>query len=198
MPVYINYSFIKRVSQKWRWAVVVIYTLTIYISLPFGPTFWRFVLRQWGNSINYLGWFLVFVSGAYFLIYLIFRREEKKPSVYIAFFFISLACLAILKYMCCTGAERLHLLMYGILSCIVFWALKNEVKKTRVYLYTTILAFSLGLTDEIIQGFLPMRVFDVKDILMNWLSSGMGELFIAFVLEPDINPMLPKRQAAKQ
>ncbi len=79
MPVYINYGFIKRVSRKWRWAVVVIYTLTIYISLPFVPTFWRFVLRQWGNSINYLGWFLVFVSGVYFLIHLIFQREEKNP-----------------------------------------------------------------------------------------------------------------------
>jgi glycopeptide antibiotics resistance protein len=55
-----------------------------------------------------------------------------------------------------------------------------------VYLYTTILVFLLGLIDESIQSILPMRVFDVKDILMNWLSCGMAELFIAFVLKPNI------------
>lgn len=76
--------------------------------------------------------------------------------------------------------------MYGILGSVVFWAFKNEVKKTRVYLYTTILVFLLGVIDEVIQGMLTMRVFDVKDILMNWLSAGMAELFIAFVLKPNI------------
>ena len=91
MSVYINYSFIKRVSQKWRWGVVVIYTLTIYISLPFGPMFWRFVLRQWGNSINYLGWFLVFVSGAYFLIHLSFREKKKTLGLYCLLF--NIPCL---------------------------------------------------------------------------------------------------------
>lgn len=106
--------------------------------------------------------------------------------MYVAFFLISFAYILILKYMCSTGPERFHPLIYGILSCIIFWAFKNDVKKSRVYLYTTILVFLLGVIDESIQGLLPMRVFAVKDILMNWLSAGMAELFIAFVLKPNI------------
>lgn len=187
MPIHVDYDFIKKISRIWRWIVVVIYTSAMYIFLPFGPRFWRFVLSQWGNSINYLGLFLVCVVGAYFLVYLIFQRQEKKFSVYFSFFLISITCLAILKYMCINGAERFHLLLYGILSCITFWALKLDLKKNKIYIFTTILVFSLGITDELIQGALPMRVFDVRDIFMNWLSSGMGELFIAFVLKPDID-----------
>ena len=186
MALYINYNFIKKISQEWRWGIVAIYTLAMYIFLPFGPRFWRFVLGQWGHSINYLGLFLVCVLGAYFLVYLIFQKQAKEVSVYFAFFLISISCLAILKYMCSTGPERFHLLMYGILSCIIFWALKLDVKGGKAYFYTILLACLLGTTDELIQGLLPMRTFDVKDILMNWLSSGMGELFIAFVLRPDL------------
>jgi len=186
MALYINHGFIKKISQEWRWGIVAIYTLALYAFLPFGPRFWRFVLGQWGHSINYLGLFLVCVLGAYFLVYLIFRKHVKEISVYFAFFLISISCLAILKYMCSTGPERFHLLMYGILGCIIFWALKLDVKNKRVYFYTTLLVFLLGTIDELIQGLLPMRVFDVKDICMNCLSGGMGELFIAFVLRPDV------------
>jgi len=186
MAMSINYGFIKKVSLEWRWGIVAIYTGAIYAFLPFGTAFWVYVLRQWGNSVNYLGLFFVCVLGTYFLIYLIFQKQVKKVSVYLAFFAISGACLALLKYMCVAGAERFDLLLYGILSVIVFWALKLHAKRSRIYLYTIILAFLLGAIDEFIQGILPMRVFDVRDIFMNWLSSGMGELFIIFVLRPNI------------
>ncbi|TVM00900.1 MAG: hypothetical protein CV087_11450 [Candidatus Brocadia sp. WS118] len=162
------------------------YTAAIYAFLPFGPAFWRYVLGHWGSELNYLGVFLACLVGIYFLVYLLFQKQEKNIPVYIAYFFISLACLALLKYMCVCGAERFHLLMYGVLSCMVFWSLKLDIKSKRIYLYTTLLVFLLGAIDELIQGILPMRVFDVRDIFMNWLSSGMGELFIAFVLRPNV------------
>ncbi|MBI2470893.1 MAG: VanZ family protein [Planctomycetes bacterium] len=191
MALSINYGFIKKVSLEWRWGIVAIYTGAIYAFLPFGTAFWVYVLRQWGNSINYLGLVITCVLGTYFLIYLIFQKQVKKLSVYLAFFAISCACLALLKYMCVAGAERFHLLLYGILSVIVFWALKLHAKGNRIYLYTIILVFLLGAIDEFIQGVLPMRVFDTRDIFMNWLSSGMGELFIIFVLRPNITIHTP-------
>lgn len=191
MAISINYGFIKKVSLEWRWGIVAIYTGAIYAFLPFGTAFWGFVLNHWGSSINYLGLFFVCVLGAYFLIYLIFQKQVKKLSVYISFFAISCVCLALLKYMCVAGAERFHLLLYGILSVIVFWAFKLHAKGNRIYLYTITLAFLLGATDEFIQGILPMRVFDIRDIFMNWLSSGMGELFIIFVLRPNITIHTP-------
>jgi len=98
MALYMNHDFVKNVSQKWRWGIVAIYTLAIYAFLPFGPRFWKFVLRQWGDSINYLGWFFILVLGTYFLLHLIFQRNEKDPFIYLAFFLISLTCIAILKY----------------------------------------------------------------------------------------------------
>ncbi|OHB34912.1 MAG: hypothetical protein A2Y08_02980 [Planctomycetes bacterium GWA2_40_7] len=162
------------------------YTFAIYAFLPFGTVFWRYVLKHWGSGINYLGLFCVCVLGLYFLIYLIFQKHIRQFSVYIAFFVISAGCLVVLRYLCVAGAERFHLLLYGILSALIFWALKLDVKNKRIYLYTAIIGLALGTIDELIQGILPSRVFDVRDIFMNWLSIGMGVLFVIFVLRPDI------------
>lgn len=124
--------------------------------------------------------------GACFLFFLIVRKKTKSISVYAAFFFISLACLALLKYMCVAGAERFHLLLYGILSGVLFWTLRIDVKNKFIYVYITLLVCLIGAVDEFIQAMLPMRCFDVRDIVMNWFSGGLGELFIAFVLHPSL------------
>lgn len=166
---------------------MVLYTSALYTFLPFGPRFWKAVSYQFGNSSNYLGLFFTCFLGACFLVYLVFQKQERRASVYVSFFLISLICLLELKYLCVTGAERFHVLMYGILACVVFWAFKLSIKNKTIYIYTTILSCFLGVVDEAIQDFLPMRFFDMKDILMNCLSCGMGTLFILFVLRPELN-----------
>jgi len=76
------------------------------------------------------------------------------------------------------------LLLYGILSGVLFWTLRIDVKNKLIYVYITLLVCLVGAVDEFIQAILPMRCFDVRDIMMNWFSGGLGELFIAFVLQP--------------
>ncbi len=81
----IDHRFIRKISREWRWIIVIFYTMAIYVFLPFGSGFWEFALRHCGNSINYLGTFFVCLIGTYFLIYLVFRRKERRLSVYVAF-----------------------------------------------------------------------------------------------------------------
>ncbi|MBE7548341.1 membrane protein [Candidatus Kuenenia stuttgartiensis] len=126
----------------------------------------------------------VSIAGVYSLFFLVYRKKARNVSVYAAFFVISLACLVLLKYMCVNGAERFHLLFYGILSGILFWALRIDVQNKLIYVYTTILVCLVGAIDEFIQAILPMRCFDMRDIVMNWFSGGLGTLFIVFVLKP--------------
>ena len=137
-----------------------------------------------GEKVNYLGGIFVSIVGAYFLFFLVYRKKTRNVSVYAAFFVIFLACFVLLKYMCVNGAERFHLLFYWILSGVLFWALRIDVQNKLIYVYTTLLVCLVGAVDEFIQAILPMRCFDVRDIVMNWFSGGLGVLFIAFVLQP--------------
>lgn len=187
-----NHGFLQGISRKWRWLIVLVYTLAIYAFLPFGPQIWIFVLRYYGKGVNYVGILLAVILGGYFLFHLAFREKVKKFYVYLAFFLISLACIVLLKYFCLFPAERLHLLMYGVLSATVFWAMKLDVSTNRIYIYTTLLVFLLGAIDETIQFLLPMRRFDVRDIMLNWTSGGLGILFISFVLRPKLQSENPQ------
>ena len=172
------------ISKRWRWLIVTIYVMSIYAFLPFGTQLWVYILKHYGKNGSYLGIVLIFFLGAYFLYYLIFKKRVRNFYSYLSFLVISLACVALLKYVCLFSAERFHLLMYGALSVMVFWAMKSEVSRKRIYVYTTVIVFITGGVDEVIQYFLPMRSFDVRDIFLNWASGILGILFIIFVLKP--------------
>ncbi len=176
------HNFIRRVPPKWRWTIVTVYTLSIYAFLPFAANLWAYLLRNCGKKVNYLGVVFAAVLGIYFLLNLILKKRERVVSRYIAFFFISLASIALFKYFCVSGSEQFHLLMYGVLSAVVFWAMKLHVRTNRIYIYAILLVFLLGTIDEFIQMFLPSRVFDVRDIYMNWVSASLGMLFLVFVI----------------
>ena len=122
------------ISKKWRWLIVTIYVISIYAFLPFGSQLWVYILKHYGRNGSYIGIVLIFLLGAYFLYYLIFKKRVRNIYSYLSFFLISLACVALLKYVCIFSSERFHLLMYGVLSVMVFWAMKPE-KSRETYLH---------------------------------------------------------------
>jgi hypothetical protein len=70
-----------------------------------------------------------------------------------------------------TPEERLHFLTYGLLGWLIAWSL--EEKKVSPLL-PLLLIWTAGTGDELIQGLLPDRVFDLRDILFNGLAGTAG------------------------
>ena len=182
-----NYKTTKGISRKWRWLIVVVYTLSIYAFLPFGPKLWIYILKYNGELAGYLVITIIASFVIYFLFRLVMQKKVKDVYVYLTFFFIFLACIALFKYVCVYSSEKFHLFMYGALSGVVFYALELDIKTNRIYIYTSLLVSVLGIIDEFIQFLLPMRFFDIRDIFLNWISGGLGILFIAFVLKPRLS-----------
>lgn len=66
--------------------------------------------------------------------------------------------------------ERSHLIEYAVVSALFFEALisrqqtKNIIKTAII---AVLIASSVGLLDELIQIYVPGRVFDIRDILFN-------------------------------
>ncbi len=73
--------------------------------------------------------------------------------------------------------ERTHLIEYGILAALIHQALLERVRNGRSVwspaALTVILTALLGSLDEVIQVFLPNRVFDARDIFFNALAGFM-------------------------
>ena len=74
--------------------------------------------------------------------------------------------------------ERTHIIEYGVVAALIYQAFlerKKQGEKVHLPAVFAILATAVvGTPDELIQGIMPNRVFDVRDILFNFLAGMMS------------------------
>jgi VanZ family protein len=82
--------------------------------------------------------------------------------------------------------ERLHLVQYGALALLLEAALVerrraagSEPDPSRTALHALGAATAIGLVDELVQGALPNRQYDIRDVIFNAASAGLALLTIA-------------------
>jgi hypothetical protein len=156
------------VKGRTRWALVVFYVLAIYSTLG--------IARKWCQSLqqfNILG-FIVgcsVVAGAVAAIG--WKWHGASAMRRILRIVIALAFLGIAVSLS-LPEERVHLVEYGLLGWMLAWALAGGGGWPRWWLAGVALVWGIGWGDEIIQGILPNRVYDVRDILLNGFSGTAG------------------------
>lgn len=131
-----------------RQFIVIAYTLLILVTLPFARQLWDLVGERNG----------FFVIIALYTASIVCVRNIRLigPLVVIAIAIFKLIPLPI---------ERIHFIEYGVLGWLSYWAFG---KKAIIYVIT------VGIIDELIQGALPNRFFDMRDIMMNIVGGGLG------------------------
>lgn len=76
--------------------------------------------------------------------------------------------------------ERLHFLTYGLLGWLICWSVEGMEKNENSLwsktgsLLPCLLVWLAGGIDELIQWWLPVRVFDVRDIIFNGVAGMLG------------------------
>jgi VanZ family protein len=76
--------------------------------------------------------------------------------------------------------ERLHFLTYGLLGWLICWSIEamekneNSLWSRTGWLLPCLLVWLAGGIDELIQWWLPVRVFDVRDIVFNGVAGMLG------------------------
>ena len=91
---------------------------------------------------------------------------------------IAAAYLLVVTRMALEPAERTHLIEYGVLAAFIYEALTERASHGRHVpapaLTALLLTALVGVLDEVLQAFIPGRVFDPLDILFNVLAAGMA------------------------
>ncbi len=181
-----------REKRLWLWAALIL--MAIYSTLFFGGRIANFMIekRLIEQSTFYLFLLLVsvfFISGL--------RSVNRKVEYWLYAGIIAVIGMALLR-MDLTVAERSHLFEYGLLAIVIKEALierkTNGLKIKSPAVYAMLISGTIGLLDEIIQVFLPYRVFDPIDIGFNYFASAFGVLISTSVnwIQRKLIPIIKK------
>ncbi|WP_457643025.1 VanZ family protein [Persephonella sp.] len=145
----------------------VIYILIIYLTLPLGRYIVNFLYANFGKEnlsilINIL---LVVLLG---ILFYLFRDRLRKLLIILPFIVI----VAVIFISLDRPEERAHFIQYEILGIMAFKLF--GVYSFKGLIMSVFFVFIVGAVDELIQWFLPNRVGDVKDVLLNLIGGTLG------------------------
>lgn len=139
-------------SNNKKWWIVILYTVLILVSLPWARQMWDFVGNKNGFFIL-IGLYVCSVGILYIRIRNILFIGLLGIIIFAIFKLIPLPI------------ERIHFIQYGILGWLAYLA-----GGRKAFFYV----IAIGILDELIQGILPNRYFDIRDIFMNIIGGCIG------------------------
>jgi hypothetical protein len=88
--------------------------------------------------------------------------------------------LVALEWLTVRPIERIHLPEYGLVAALAWWALRGRrVSIGRAHAGALAITLAAGLTDEVIQFFVPRRFFDWRDVALNGVAGLLALLVVA-------------------
>ena len=151
------------ISKNRLWLFIVVYVIFIYVSLPFFPAFIStlkgFISKELLNIISLV------LSISFFLMLSVWIYKKKYKLNQFVLIISPLLLLTYLTLSLDVWVERIHFVEYAVLGLLISRAV--NVRTLHGIIYTGCLVTLIGALDEIIQWFLPNRVGDMRDVLMN-------------------------------
>jgi len=159
--------------------------LGIFLTIPIGRRIQKYVYINWGREAFLYFVLVCLVFGCIGVLYLlIFKLKIKYASNYIWL----ILCAGFYTYFTLKRhsipEEAVHLLEYGLLSYLVFRALRQNIKDRSIYFSAFFIALLIGTIDEIIQWIIPQRYWSFGDVGLNGLSAGLFQLVLWKVIRP--------------
>jgi len=167
------------------YSLVFIYTLFVFVSIPYARVVRDFIADNF--SRNFFGYFVFAVIAAGFLSAVFFITTgsiTKNKKKYLWLGCVTAAyCYGTLKLWKCPE-DAIHFITYGVLSCLLFRALSFHIQDISIYFTASLIVLFIGTVDEVIQWFIPDRVWNYKDVGVNCLSGFLIQIGIWQGIQP--------------
>jgi VanZ family protein len=166
-----------------KWALVLIYTIGIFVFTPFLPALIRFASSRWSKTTasHFVLGVEIFLALLVFIIAFIFAKLKRNKSLYFLLSYGGILLLSFVIYQFLPNPyEFTHLPEYAVLSALLINAMGKKERKSSVvrnpYLLSASMSGVIGFVDEIYQYFLPKRYFTIYDVFLNILGGILGAL----------------------
>ncbi|WP_445381206.1 VanZ family protein [Robiginitalea sp. IMCC43444] len=163
-----KYFTTSREKKSWLLALLVYGTIlsTLFIGTPLSK-----LLRNQDTQV------ILFLSGMVLIAISIgLHSFSKRPAKMELTVFFGIVAVYIMFFFRLGAPERSHLIEYSVLAICIHMAMQERIK-SRTWVAGIIafgITFFLGALDEIIQLFIPERVFDFQDIAFNGLAAALA------------------------
>lgn len=171
--------------EQASWTLVGAGAALIYLTVPVARE-----LRNWIDTEIGSWSFLVFTSGSIAIAMIFAARSlllRSLPLSAWAFLFVALGIFSFYIYQLKDiPEEAIHIFQYSVLSILVYRALTHRFRDYNIYIAASLVVAMFGILDEYIQWLVPDRVFDLRDIRINFVSGVLTQLTIMSVLRPKL------------
>ena len=160
-----------RERRLWAWTLAVI--VAIYSTLGLARTL-AGILRDEGILVAAFALGMVLVGAT--VVVLGLRKRPGAAEIGIALGIA--AAYFMVMFRMALPEERTHLIEYSVVAVFIHEALKERAGQGRHVPVPALVAVAaasvVGVIDECIQALIPSRVFDLEDILFNFLAALMA------------------------
>ncbi|HWB73992.1 MAG TPA: VanZ family protein [Nannocystaceae bacterium] len=151
-----------------RWALLVGYVALLYASLPWTRDV--LVALYQLELVGALVTVSYFAAAVLLAWYVVFDVRLTDKAAFVALVVLG-GVVGALVLGLAIPEERLHFLQYGVLAVLARRALAERFAPAWQYALAIAIAGAVGWGDELIQGRLPGRVYDLRDVLNNALAA---------------------------
>jgi len=167
----------RKIVLSWLW--VVLCALAIFFTVPLARKIQNLVTILAGRS--FFGYFVLFAIATTILLLgyiLYFRLKIRTLSNYIWLLLISAIYVYFTLKLWANPEEAIHFIEYGLLGFFLFKALSHHIGDKSIYFAAFLFGTLVGTFDEILQWIVPGRYFDLRDVGLNALSSGLFQILL--------------------
>lgn len=160
------------IQEKWLWLGAGVVCVAIYSTLLIGRPLAQMLRDQNIQAIFFVaGMLLVAVS-------ILFQGLSRRPSRITISSWLGIMAVYVMFVFRLGAAERSHVIEYSVLAIFVYKALLERARQQQLlappFILAALLVTLTGILDEVLQLWLPGRVFDLQDIVFN-----TGAVFMA-------------------
>lgn len=175
----------RRIIIFLSWFLVFLCILGIFLIVPFARAISIFVSTHWGDSL--FGYATLFATCGTFLVLLFvlfFRLKIRSFSNYFWLLAVAILYIYFTLKLWKVPVEAVHFLEYGLLGFFLFRALRFHINNRCIYFIAFLSGSLVGIFDEILQWIVPLRLWDIRDVGLNALSSGLFQVGLWKGIQP--------------
>jgi hypothetical protein len=167
-------------SRAWL-VTAVVSSATLVLSAPFIGQLRTWLRDEFGDRFPLLMAAMVLAVAVAALVTALYRSQHHRGARYGA---LALAVLIAVTYAAASATgnaevdavERFHFIEYGVIT-LLFYKAWRSADDGMVLVMPVIAAFIVGVCEEWLQWFIPARIGEVRDVLLNLIAIGCGLLF---------------------